>query len=57
MLDYGNLVGGFKPILDAMTLEFLLFDDSPEWVDDHYTQVVSNRLRHGETVITVSEIE
>lgn len=54
-LDYGNLVGGFKPILDALRLEYLLYDDSPQWVEDKYTQVLS-RQPHGATIITVSEI-
>lgn len=56
LLDYGNLVGGFKPILDAMTLEFLLHDDSPDWVSDIYRQVQSIKREQCCTRITVSEV-
>lgn len=37
-LDYGNLVGGCKPLLDALVREGLIFDDSPTWLDDAYAQ-------------------
>jgi hypothetical protein len=37
-LDKGNLIGGCKPILDALVLEGLIYDDSIEWLDDAYEQ-------------------
>jgi hypothetical protein len=37
-LDYGNLVGGFKPAMDAMVQAGWLVDDSPRWLEDHYQQ-------------------
>jgi len=45
--DDGNLVGGFKPILDLLTRPLgpkhygmgLLVDDSPDWLDAEYSQV------------------
>lgn len=42
--DYGNLVGGMKPLLDAMHHEDvrLLRDDSPDLVRDFYHQMPSN---------------
>ena len=36
--DLGNLIGGLKPVLDAMTLTGLIVDDSPTWLEDHYHQ-------------------
>lgn len=39
--DYGNLVGGMKPLLDAMVRERLLRDDREEFLDDHYHQMRS----------------
>jgi hypothetical protein len=37
-LDYGNLVGGCKPLLDAMKQNGLIVDDSPKWIEDEYFQ-------------------
>jgi hypothetical protein len=36
--DYGNLVGGFKSVLDAMVRAGLLVDDSGRWVEERYQQ-------------------
>ena len=36
--DRGNLIGGLKPVLDAMTLTGLIVDDSPKWLTDYYHQ-------------------
>lgn len=36
--DYVNLVGGFKPIVDAMVREGLLVDDEPAQLADRYEQ-------------------
>ena len=36
--DHGNIIGGCKPLLDAMTLAGLLVDDKREFVEDHYSQ-------------------
>jgi hypothetical protein len=41
-LDYGNLVGGCKPLLDAMKFNNLIIDDSPKWLDDKYLQEKCN---------------
>jgi hypothetical protein len=38
MLDYGNLVGGCKPVLDALVREGVIRDDSPRWVAEQYNQ-------------------
>ena len=37
-LDYGNLVGGCKPLLDALKHAKLIVDDSPDWIADSYKQ-------------------
>lgn len=40
--DRGNVVGGCKPLLDAMHLEKLLVDDSDEFCADFYRQCRAN---------------
>ncbi len=39
ILDYGNLVGGCKPVPDALIRLGWLVDDSPSWCKIHYDQV------------------
>lgn len=39
-LDYGNLVGGAKLLLDVLVKAKLMRDDSPPWLDDVYVQEV-----------------
>lgn len=36
--DRGNLIGGCKPLLDAMILAALIVDDRESDVEDHYKQ-------------------
>lgn len=36
--DRGNLIGGCKPLLDAMTRARLIVDDRVECIEDHYAQ-------------------
>jgi hypothetical protein len=36
--DYGNLVGGFKPLLDEIVRAGLLVDDRPNTCADYYRQ-------------------
>jgi len=36
--DYGNLVGGLKPLLDEIVRAGLLLDDSPKCCADYYYQ-------------------
>lgn len=55
LLDHGNLVGGCKPVVDALVREGLLQDDSPKWVDDHYAQTKPAKGA-GSTLVTLSEI-
>jgi Holliday junction resolvase RusA-like endonuclease len=39
LLDRGNLVGGAKPVLDALKHFGLIRDDSPKWIEDIVRQV------------------
>jgi hypothetical protein len=55
-LDKGNLIGGCKPLLDALVRLGLLVDDSPEWLDDHYRQVKCPR-KAARTEICIEEME
>lgn len=36
--DYGNLVGGCKPLLDCLKEHSLILDDSPKQLADYYLQ-------------------
>lgn len=42
-LDYGNLVGGCKGLLDALRYEGVIHDDSPRWVEERYLQAAAER--------------
>jgi hypothetical protein len=49
--DYGNLVGGGKPILDALVWNGLLIDDSPSYVDEYYFQEKNPTGTHAVRVV------
>jgi hypothetical protein len=53
--DRGNLIGGMKPILDAITREGLIVDDTPRWCADFYSQQ-RDELRSG-LLITLEDLE
>ncbi len=42
-LDHDNLVGGAKPLVDAMCRQGLIKDDSPAWVEIDYQQIKVGR--------------
>lgn len=42
-LDTDNLVGGAKPLVDAIVAVGLAWDDSPEWLRVEYKQVKCKR--------------
>ena len=48
-LDYDNLVGGCKQLIDALIDEEFIFDDSPDYIDLHVEQHITNRYL---TIIT-----
>lgn len=54
LLDYGNLVGGAKLLVDAVVRENLLHDDSPAWVQDTYTQ---QRAKQSSTLVWVGGLQ
>lgn len=53
--DHGNLVGGLKPVVDALVLSGTIKDDSPHWVEIYYHQ---RRVERHErcTLFTVEEL-
>ena len=55
VLDHDNLVGGCKPILDALVRGRWLVDDSPDWVTVEYRQERA-KGRPTATLIQITEI-
>lgn len=53
-LDRDNLVGGCKPLVDALVRNRLLVDDSPEWCDVSYIQ---EKVGRGGAFCTVALFE
>ena len=51
MLDQGNLIGGFKPLEDALIDLGLIFDDSPKFADISYFQKVDRENPRTEILI------
>ena len=54
-LDQGNLVGGCKPLIDAMVRLGLLVDDTPELLEDHYAQVKIPRKEMPRTAVEIED--
>lgn len=52
-LDDPNLVGGLKPMIDALVLEGLIWDDCPEWYRGTYRQEKS-APKQGRTVVVIT---
>ena len=49
LLDYDNLIGGCKQLIDAMIDEKYIYDDSPKWLDLKVKQVLNKdrpRFKH-----------
>jgi len=55
LLDFGNLVGGCKPLLDAMKNVGLIYDDSIAYIQDTYTQLKCSKGME-KTIVKISEI-
>lgn len=49
--DKGNLIGGMKPLLDALVLEGALVGDRPQDVEDHYNQQPDPDIRGVQIII------
>lgn len=57
MLDEGNLIGGCKPIPDALQSFGFIVDDSPNWVKIDYEQkLTKDKKQHG-THIQIKDFE
>jgi len=54
-LDYANLVGGCKGLVDCLRYAGVLVDDNPAWLEDVYEQAPAPR-GEGHTEIEVGEI-
>jgi Holliday junction resolvase RusA-like endonuclease len=52
-LDYDNLVGGAKTLIDALKRAGMIVDDSPEWLEVTYTQATGKPYH---TLITFEEL-
>jgi hypothetical protein len=52
--DHANVIGGMKPVVDAMVRAGLLVDDSPRWFEGHYHQ--ERVTRGGGTVVLLEEL-
>lgn len=52
-LDHGNLVGGCKPLVDALVQEGVIFDDSPAWLEATYAQGKGRGNPRTEVVVTI----
>jgi len=52
--DRGNIVGGCKPLLDAMHMVNLLVDDKDEWCRDFYGQERGDRSG---VIVELEELE
>ncbi len=55
VLDYDNLVGGAKPLVDAIRRSELIEDDRPACVDLEYNQNKCPK-KDERTVITITEV-
>lgn len=53
-MDRGNMIGGCKPLLDAMTRTGLIVDDREEFLEDHYYQT---RSEVNEVEIIIEELD
>ena len=42
-LDFGNFVGGAKPVLDILQDLNILYNDSPKWLRDYYFQEIDRK--------------
>ncbi len=49
-IDYGNLVGGAKPIPDALVKLGYLKDDKPKWMECSYKQVMVKKAEERTTI-------
>ena len=53
--DYGNLVGGFKPLLDEIVRAGWLIDDCPKMCEEYYHQEKSH-TKKDYIVVTIEDV-
>lgn len=53
-LDKDNFIGGLKPLIDAIKELKLIYDDSPEFLEDKYEQKIEKKRKNQRTEITIS---
>ena len=44
-LDYDNLIGGCKHLIDALIEEGFIFDDSPDYIDLNIEQYIAKEYQ------------
>lgn len=54
--DRDNLIGGCKPLMDALTLSGLLLDDKEKYLEAHYHQVRADKGASGGVLIEIEEM-
>ena len=52
-LDKDNFIGGLKPLIDAIKELKLIYDDSPEFLDDDYKQKIEKKRKNQRTEIII----
>ncbi len=57
LLDKDNFYGGLKPLLDALKLNRLFWDDSPKWIDLVAEQRKVGNKTEQKVVIKISRTE
>jgi len=55
-LDKDNFIGGLKPLIDAIKELKLIYDDSPEFLDDKYEQKIEKKRKNQRTEITIFRV-
>jgi len=55
-LDKDNFIGGLKPLIDAIKELKLIYDDSPEFLDDDYKQKIEKKRKNNRTEIIISRV-
>jgi hypothetical protein len=55
--DLANLIGGLKPVVDAMVHSRLLIDDAPKWFSGYYRQVQARENPCDQLRVEIQELE
>ena len=55
-LDRDNFIGGLKILIDSIKELRLIYDDSPEYLDDDYEQKIEKKRKNQRTEIIISAL-